>query len=74
MDSIGFDLLKLLADYWIFLLPLALIQLGLMIAALIHIFKHANYKVGKRWMWVVIVCLVSTIGPIIYFIIGRGEN
>jgi len=56
------------------IIPLAVIQLGLMIAALIHIFTHPNYRFGNRILWVVIAVLINTIGPILYFVIGRGED
>jgi len=56
------------------LIPLAVIQLGLMIAALVHVLRHKNYRVGNRVLWIIVVCLVTTIGPILYFIIGRGDE
>ncbi|MDR2036134.1 MAG: PLDc N-terminal domain-containing protein [Coriobacteriales bacterium] len=57
-----------------FLIPLIIIQLGLMIAALISIFRHKTYKNGNRVLWVVVVILINTIGPILYFILGRGDE
>jgi len=56
------------------IIPLAVIQLGLMIAALIHIFTHKNYRFGNRILWVIIAVVINTIGPILYFVIGRGED
>ena len=61
-------------EYLPFLIPLAIIQLGLMIAALIHIFRHKTYRVGNRTLWVIISVVLNTIGPILYFIIGRGDE
>ena len=61
-------------QYLPIIIPLAIIQLGLMIAALIHIFTHKHYRFGNRILWVVIAVLINTIGPILYFVIGRGEN
>ena len=57
-----------------FLIPLLVIELILVIAALVHIFRHDNYKVGNRVMWVCICLIVNIIGPVLYFIIGRGED
>ena len=57
-----------------FLIPLAALQLGLMIAALVSIFKHKEYKTGNRALWVVITLLVSIIGPILYFVLGKEED
>jgi len=56
------------------IIPLAVIELGLMIAALIHIFTHKHYRFGNRILWVIIAVVITTIGPILYFVIGRGEN
>ena len=66
--------LSILLDYLPILIPLAVIQLGLMIAALIHIFKHDTYRMGNRTLWIVISVLLSTIGPILYFILGRSDE
>jgi len=56
------------------IIPLAVIQVGLMVAALIHIFTHKHYRFGNRVLWVVISVVINTIGPILYFVIGRGED
>ena len=61
-------------QYLSIIIPLAIIQLGLMIAALIHIFTHKHYRFGNRILWVVIAVVINTIGPILYFVVGRGEN
>jgi len=56
------------------LIPLFLIDLGLVIAALIHILRHNTYKTGNRVIWVVVVLLVNIIGPLLYFIIGKSDE
>jgi len=66
--------MDLFREYWIFLLPLAIIQIGLMVAALIHIFTHNTYKTGNRILWVILSVCLNTLGPILYFTIGRGED
>ena len=66
--------MHLLQQYWPFLLPLALIQIGLMVAALIHIFRHNTYKSGNRVLWVILSVCLNTIGPILYFTIGRSDD
>nr|NLJ03118.1 PLDc_N domain-containing protein [Bacillota bacterium] len=45
-----------------------------MITALVHIFKHPTYRFGSRAMWIAIVVLFQMIGPIVYFVFGRGED
>jgi len=57
-----------------FMIPLVLAELTLKIVALIHILRHPNYRMGNRVMWIVIVILVNTLGSILYFLIGRGED
>lgn len=65
---------EMLVEYLPFLLPLLLAQLALGITALIHVLRHANYRFGNKVMWAVIVMLVQIIGPVIYFIFGRGDD
>ena len=55
------------------LIPLFLVQLGLMIAGIIDLVKREKTK-GPKWMWVLIVVFVNIIGPIIYFVVGREEE
>jgi hypothetical protein len=56
------------------LVPLVLIQIILMVSALVSIFRHTSYKMGTRVLWVVVVVVVNTIGPILYFVLGRTEE
>ena len=58
---------------WPLLIPLFLVQLGLMIAGIIDLVKREKTK-GPKWMWVLIVVFVNIIGPIIYFVVGREEE
>ena len=54
------------------ILPLAILQFALMIAAVISIVKKpvtGNSKI----IWLLIVLLISIIGPIIYFAIGSNK-
>ena len=55
---------------FVLIAPLFIIQLILMIVALLDLRKvHATN--GPKWIWVLIILFVSTLGPIIYFIAGR---
>ncbi len=54
------------------LIPILILQLGLMIAALIDVIKREKTK-GPKWMWILIIVLVNLLGPIVYFIVGRDE-
>ncbi|OPJ64637.1 PLDc N-terminal domain-containing protein [Clostridium oryzae] len=55
-------------------LPVAIVEIGLAIAALIHVLRHKHYKFGNRVFWVVVVLFLEFIGPILYFTIGRGDD
>lgn len=66
--------LQLLLEYLPFLIPVLLIQIGLMVFALIHVLKHNHYRFGNRMIWLLVVVLIQIIGPILYFTIGRGEE
>jgi hypothetical protein len=77
MESFGSDpaqLYDLLVSLLPVLVPLALIEIILMVSALVSIFRHTSYKVGTRALWVVVVILVNIIGPILYFALGRAEE
>jgi uncharacterized membrane protein YhaH (DUF805 family) len=55
------------------LIPVILIQLGLMIAALVDLVRRAQTR-GPKWAWALVIILINFIGPIIYFIAGRKED
>jgi hypothetical protein len=55
-----------------FLVPILLIQLGLVIAALLDLFKREKTR-GPKWLWLIIILFVNLIGPIIYFLVGRED-
>ena len=61
-------------EYLPLLLPLLIAQLTLAIIALIHVLRHPNYRFGNKIIWILIVLLGQLIGPIIYFVFGRGEE
>lgn len=55
-------------------IPLIVVELGLAIIALIHVLKHPNYRFGNKIMWILIVLFIQIIGPIAYFVFGRGDE
>jgi hypothetical protein len=54
------------------LIPIVLLQFGLMVAALIDVIKREKTK-GPKWVWIVVIVFVNLFGPIVYFIAGRDE-
>lgn len=63
-----------LTQYLPFLIPLVAIQLVLAVVALVHVFRHTNYRFGNRVLWVIIIVLGELIGPILYLTVGRGDD
>jgi len=67
-------LIEELLKYLPVIAPLAIVQLGLMVVALVHAIRHQRYKAGNMAVWIIIIVLISIIGPVLYFILGRGEE
>lgn len=55
-------------------LPLVILELLLMITAVRHVLKHPIYRFGNKGLWLFIVVVIQIIGPVVYFVFGRGEN
>ena len=55
-----------------FLIPIALLQLGLMVIALVDLNRRERTK-GPKWVWVLVIIFVNLIGPVVYLVIGREE-
>ena len=53
---------------------LGLGQLALLVAALIHILTHNTYRTGSQLIWILLCIFLTIIGPILYFLIGRGDE
>lgn len=66
--------MDIIQEYLLFFIPLVAIQIGLMLAALIHIIRHKTYRVGNRPIWIVVCICFNIIGPVLYFAIGRGDE
>ncbi|MBD3948353.1 PLDc_N domain-containing protein [Tuanshanicoccus lijuaniae] len=56
------------------IIPIVILELGLMIYALSHVLKHERYKFGNRALWILIVVLVQIIGPILYLTVGKEND
>ena len=60
-------------EYLPLLVPLLLVQLVLMIAALADVLRREKTR-GPKWLWILIIIFGELIGPIVYFVIGREEQ
>lgn len=54
------------------LIPIVLLELGLVVFALVDLRRRAATR-GPKWVWVLVILFVNLIGPILYFLIGREE-
>ena len=57
------------------LLPLVVIELGLVVFSLVDLVKPDRRVIGdNKLVWALIIVLVGTIGPIVYLLAGRKQN
>ena len=59
-------------EYLPLIIPLILVQLVLMIAALVDVLRREKTR-GPKWLWILVIIFGELIGPIVYFVIGREE-
>jgi hypothetical protein len=65
--------MEIIKQYLPLLIPVVLIELGLMVTALVDLIRRAQTR-GPKWVWVLVIVLINFIGPIIYFVAGRKEE
>jgi len=57
------------------LLPLVLIQVGLVIWGLFDLTRpERRVKGGSKVLWAVVIILLNIVGPLVYFLFGREET
>ena len=66
--------MEFIREYLPILIPIVVLEIGLMIYALSHVLRHNNFKFGNKTMWIVIVVLIQIIGPILYLTIGKDNE
>ena len=62
-----------LLKYLPYLIPILLLQLGLMAYALVDLYRRERVR-GPKWLWVPIIVLGELVGPVIYLLVGRVEE
>ncbi len=62
------DAAEALRMFW----PVILIAVALAVIALYDLYKRENVR-GSKAMWAFIIIVVGTIGPILYFALGREK-
>lgn len=61
-------------EYLPILIPIVVLEVGLMVYALSHVLKHNKFKFGNKAMWIMIVVLIQVIGPVLYLTIGEDKK
>ena len=57
-----------------FFIPLFILQFGPMIAAVVSVMRRETFQRGNKVLWLLISLLIGIIGPIVYFIFGKGDE
>ena len=57
------------------LLPIVVIELGLVVFSLVDLFKPERRVIGEnKLVWALVIVVVGTIGPIVYLLAGRKQT
>src|SRR4051794_31797085 len=57
------------------IVPIALLQLGLLVAAIIDLLRDDRaVRGGTKGLWAVVIVFVNLIGPVLYFLVGRLDG
>jgi hypothetical protein len=54
------------------LIPVIIIELGLMIIALLDLVKRERTR-GPKWVWALVIIFINIFGPIAYLLFGRQD-
>lgn len=55
-----------------FLVPILVVQLGLMAFALVDLSKRERTR-GPKWLWALVIIFGELLGPLVYFLFGRED-
>ena len=67
--------IHLSASLLLILLPLVLIEVGLVVFSLVDLIKPERHVIGdNKLVWALVIVLVGTIGPIVYLLAGRKQS
>jgi hypothetical protein len=64
-----------LSAFLLILIPIAVIQLGLLVWGLYDLTRpERRVKGDNKVVWALIIIFVNVIGPILYFLVGREDG
>jgi phospholipase D-like protein len=67
--------LQLPTSTLLIVLPLVVIEVGLVVFSLVDLLKPERRVIGdNKLVWGLVIVLVGTIGPIVYLLAGRKQN
>lgn len=66
--------LEILKEMFWQLLPLIIVQIGLMIYALVDLIKRDRVRFNNKLIWLLIIVFINFIGPIIYLIFKEDNK
>lgn len=66
--------MEFIQEYFPILLPIVLLEIGLMLYSLQHILLNDKFRIGNKMMWILIVVFIQIFGPILYFTIGKESE
>jgi len=55
-------------------IPLVLINLGLIVWCIIDWIKRKHFRFLNKWVWLPVFIFIQYIGPVLYLIIGRDHE
>lgn len=58
----------------IIVIPIVVVEVILAILALLGIHRMYGCRNGNKTVWTVVVLLIQIIGPILYFVFGKGNG
>jgi hypothetical protein len=67
------EAIDVLVEYAPLIIPILLIQLALVLAALWDLIRRESTR-GPKWLWVLVILFINFIGPIVYFLVAREDE
>ena len=66
--------MSVIIEYLPFIIPLAIINIALIIFALVDLLRKKRVRYLNIGIWIIIILLLDIIGPVLYFAVGKDEN